>query len=409
MCGITGIIYFKPKDCKKFVKTLKNMTDILNHRGPDDSGFFIANSSSRKFSNSLNRVSGNFDVAFGHRRLSILDLSKKGKQPMSNRNKNLWIIFNGEIYNYLELREELKLKGYKFKTGTDTEVILAAYQEWGTNCFNRFNGMWAIALYDVKNKKVIFSRDRFGVKPFYYFMDKEKIIFGSEIKSILAYPNLNVKPNYKVIYDYLKTGLLDHTNETFFDGIKKLSGSSYAIVDFKSMKISKYWQLKTRGILGEPIKSFRDLFTDSINLRLRSDVPVGTCLSGGIDSSSVVCVFNNLLYKFKDKNSRRGLQKTFSACFNNKDIDERKYIEECLSKTNAEKNYVFPDSKGLWKDLNDLIYVQEEPFGSTSIYSQYNVMRLANKKVKVLLDGQGSDELLAGYIPYIKSYIISLI
>ena len=382
MCGINGFNWKDEELCKV-------MADTLKHRGPDDEGFYF-----------------NSDVSLGHRRLSIIDL-KTGHQPIHNEDKSIWIIYNGEIYNHKGIREELE-KRHKFYTNSDTEVIIHAYEEYGFECVKKFNGMWAFCIYD-KNKNIFFlSRDRFGIKPLYYFFDEEKFIFASEIKAILKY----VKPeeNDEMIYNFLVNNVDLYKDETFFKNIKSVMPSTNLIFDLKINEIEKqrYWDInkinrKTTSVSKEDeeyAKKFHDLFKDSVKLRLMSEVPVGTCLSGGLDSSSIVCIVNKILTDGNEeiKESIGEKQKTFSAVYEYKRIDEREYIEEVIKETNVEKNYVFPSGEELFKEVEKLIYYQEEPFMSTSIYAQWNVMRLVSKKVKVLLDGQGSDELLAGYL-----------
>ncbi len=382
MCGINGFNWKDEELCRV-------MADTLKHRGPDDEGFYFDN-----------------DVSLGHRRLSIIDL-ERGHQPIHNKDKSIWIIYNGEIYNHKEIRKELEKK-HKFYTNSDTEIIIHAYEEYGFDCVKKFNGMWAFCIYD-KNKDIFFlSRDRFGIKPLYYFFDGKKFMFASEIKALLKY----VKPeeNDEIIYDFLVNNKTHHKEETFFKNIKTVMPSINLIFDLKKkgIKKEKYWDITNinRKIKGtskrdeEYAKKFYELFENSVKLRLMSEVPVGTCLSGGLDSSSIVCVVNKILTEGNEKikESIGERQKTFSAVYKEKEVDERKYIEEVIKKTNVEKNYVFPPGKDLFKEAEKLIYYQEEPFGSTSIYAQWNVMRLASGKVKVLLDGQGSDELLAGYL-----------
>ncbi len=382
MCGINGFNWKDEELCKV-------MADTLKHRGPDDEGFYF-----------------NIDVSLGHRRLSIIDL-KTGHQPIHNEDKSIWIIYNGEIYNHKGIREELE-KRHKFYTNSDTEVIIHAYEEYGFECVKKFNGMWAFCIYD-KNKNIFFlSRDRFGIKPLYYFFDEEKFIFASEIKAILKY----VKPeeNDEMIHNFLVNNVDLYKDETFFKNIKSVMPSTNLIFDLKINEIEKqrYWDInkinrKTTSVSKEDeeyAKKFHDLFKDSVKLRLMSEVPVGTCLSGGLDSSSIVCIVNKILTDGNEeiKESIGEKQKTFSAVYEYKRIDEREYIEEVIKETNVEKNYVFPSGEELFKEVEKLIYYQEEPFMSTSIYAQWNVMRLVSKKVKVLLDGQGSDELLAGYL-----------
>jgi asparagine synthase (glutamine-hydrolysing) len=360
-----------------------------------------------------------FNLALGHRRLSIIDLSVAGHEPMSFEGGALWITYNGEVYNYIELRQELKGKGYAFSTATDTEVILAAYAEWGSDCLHRFNGMFAFGLWDSRKRLLFCARDRLGIKPFHYYWNGQLFAFASEIKALLAHPEIPQQPNDAIIYDYLALGSLDHTDETFFAGIKRLPPSHYLRFDLERgrLEIQRWWDVQANTSLNgsssvserDLAHQFRELLTDSVRLRLRSDVPVGTCLSGGLDSSSIVALTNRLL--LEEGAVPRELvgdrQKTFSACFDDPAIDERPYIQQVIEHTGAESNRVFPQGAGgLWDDLEQLVWHQEEPFGSTSIYSQWNVMRLAEQgRVTVLLDGQGGDELLAGYHPYIGSYL----
>ena len=399
MCGITGIINLDKRPVDKKVLTTMNRT--LSHRGPDDEGVFIDK-----------------NIGLGHRRLSIIDLSSAGHQPMFYDNKNLVIVYNGEIYNYLEIRKELKKKGYRFKSETDTEVILASYKEWGTECLKKFNGMWAFAIFDKKRKLFFCARDRLGIKPFYYLLDKNKFIFASEIKAILQHPEVKAKPNDKIIWDYLICGLVDHCEETFFSNIKELRAGHFLILKGTKLKIKKYWDLDPQSSNLEKTdqdytEQFKELFIDSIRLRLRSDVPIGTCLSGGLDSSSIVCVVNDFLNKGGKIDQVGKWQKTFSSVYDKKKYegcDEREFINEVIKKTKVKPHLIFPDDKRLVSEIEKVIYHQDYPFGSTSIYAQWNVFRLASqRKVKVMLDGQGADELLAGYHPFFGIYFAKLI
>lgn len=396
MCGICGIYSLdKPAD----EGVLRRMNDLISHRGPDDEG-------SRVFNNQPPFV------ALANRRLSILDLSSAGHQPMSNERQTVWITYNGEIYNYLELREELLKLGHQFCSGTDTEVIIHSYEEWGIDCLKHFNGMWAFAIWDADKEQLFCARDYFGIKPFYYYWNGKYFIFASEIKPIIAHPDVAKKVNEEILYDYLTTGFVDHTENTFFAGIKQLRSSHYLILNSSNqMQIRRWWDIdqhrtgnlnsKTRE--DDIIAQFRELLEDSVRLRLRSDVPVGTCLSGGLDSSSIVCLINRLLLQHKVVRPELigAHQKAFSACYEDFRIDERQFINPVIKQTSAESHLIFPNGKGLWDDLNHLVRHQEEPFRSTSMYAQYCVMRLvAQKGVKVLLDGQGADELLGGYFNY---------
>ena len=396
MCGIAGIYNLNGQKIESFL--IQKMVRIQKHRGPDDEGFYI-----------------NDTIGLGHCRLSIIDLSEAGHQPMSNEDENLWIIYNGEIYNYLELRPELIKHGHKFKSNTDTEIIIHAYEEWDEKCLEKFNGDWAFAIWDKKKKELFCSRDRFGIKPFYYFFDGKTFAFASEIKSLLEL-DIKREPNDTLIYDFLRFGILDHTDETFFKNIRKLPAASWMRINQSGEIITKkYWDFEVSDKISDDTQNnqkyaeeFLELFNSSIKLRLRSDVPVGSCLSGGLDSSSIVCVINDLLQKEKIPNIGT-IQKTFSSCFDDKQFDERNYIEEVIKKTETEKNYVFPNPETFLKELDNLIWHQEEPFLGTGVYAQWKVIEAAKEKVKVLLDGQGGDENLCGYRKFYIFYLRKLL
>ena len=352
MCGISGIINFNQKSVKE--EELILMMQKMKHRGPDDDGVFLEN-----------------NVGFAFVRLSILDLTSAGHQPMFSQDNRYVIVFNGEVFNYIEIREELKFK-YQFVTGTDTEVVLAAYQEWGESCLDKFNGMFAFVIYDTMTKKIFGARDRYGIKPLYYYQDKNKFIFASEIKSIL--PLLTeVKANDKIIYDYLIFNRTDHTEETFFCDIKKLQHGFYFIIDERNISFKKWYDIfdkvkKTKFI--SP-KEYRELFNDSLKLRLRADVPVGVSLSGGIDSSTIV---SSLVKDFDlvDLN-------TFSVVFGkNESTDESEFIDEFRT---IVKNMYFtsPDSDTFFNDFEKFIDAHNEPVPDIGPYAQYKVMELYQK------------------------------
>ena len=418
MCGIAGILNFNNKPIS--LNTLTKMTEIVKHRGPDDRGIALfdptigdGRTGVIKYKE-LGRVEDsrlNYSVGFGHTRLSIIDLSERGHQPMSNVDGSLWIVHNGEIYNYLELKAELISKGYEFRSNTDTEVILNSYQEWGADCLNKFNGMWAFAIWDRRKRELFCARDRFGVKPFYYYLDGNIFIFASEIKQILECEEYERKPNEKLIYDYLVIGLENHTNETFFKDIYQLRGGEYAIVGLENLTFEKkrFYDLNKVCVInredGDYYEKFKELFVDSVNLRLRSDVPVGSCLSGGLDSSAVVSVGSALLQEKGDS-----IFNTFTACWEDKGIDERQYAEAVVASSGANENYVYPSPEELAQDLLRLIWHQEEPFGSLSIFAQWSVMKAARDRgIPVLLDGQGGDEVFLGYERYYAWFLLELI
>lgn len=391
MCGIAGIVYKKNNFNKEHIKVL---TDTIAHRGPDAEGFYFHN-----------------NLALGHRRLSILDLSPLANQPMSYNGKNgqYVIVYNGEIYNYLELKNTLIQNGYTFKTNTDTEVILAAYDFWGKDCLNHFNGMWAFVIYDINKNYLFASRDRFGVKPFYFIDNSEVFAFASEIKALIKLPFYHKDINEDILFDYLLLGF-EEQDKSIFKGINELFPSHNLIFNMSDYSISfdRYYQLYynnryekfNKQKLDEFAQQTKQLIYNAVKLRLRSDVPVGSCLSGGMDSSAIVCIINNLTKNeiipqigFK--------QKVFTATYPKHSIDESKYAEIVVKNTNTQWFKTYPTGESLLADLQDLVYYQDVPFGSTSIYSQYKVMELVKQNnVKVLLDGQGGDELFSGYVKY---------
>lgn len=383
MCGIAGIVNLDRRPAERLV--LEEMAGALKHRGPDDTGVY------------LDGIAG-----LGHARLSIIDLSKDAHQPMPNEDSSLFIVHNGEIYNYIELRKDLIGLGHVFRSKTDTEVILHAYEEWGERCPEYFNGMWAFAILDRKNKKVFCSRDRFGVKPFYYYLDNNTFIFASEIKALFKNPGIKKEPNDRAIFNYLASGYgyMDISDDTFFGSIKQLKPAHYiklSVPDKKFVQV-KYWDLDPhkKAELKSEVEvydKFRKLFEDSVRLRLRSDVPLGVSLSGGLDSSSITCVMANLV--------QAGPIETFSSCFEDKDYDERPFIQPVLETTKAKSNFIFTRHENLFREIEEIIWYQDEPYSTLSIFPQWYVMKAAKDKgVKVLLTGQGGDETLAGYHKY---------
>ncbi len=404
MCGIAGIINIDPNKIQ--VAALKQMTDSIAHRGPDGEGFWISDDA---------------NTAFGHRRLSIIDLSNEAAQPMHYLNRYT-IIFNGEIYNYVELKNDLLKKGYKFKTQSDTEVLMALYDAEKENCFQFIDGMFSFAIHDNKEKKILCARDRFGEKPFYYMYNKNKsFVFASEIKALRSYVG-NLTVNNNMLYNYLAMGYLynkDNFSETFYQDVLQLPHSHYIIIDTQKIEIQikRYWDINTDEIdnlitVEQAKEKFIKLFYTSVDRRLRSDVNVGSSLSGGIDSSLIVCTIDDLLKKNKASHSFASSafkQKTFSACFPGFKRDEGKYIQMIIDETNVEPHYTYPTEETLLADINNVAHYQDEPFGGTSILVQYEVMKLAKKNdVTVLLDGQGADEILAGYHWYFNVFFRQL-
>lgn len=390
MCGISGVIN------KQFINInpdeIKIINDLIAHRGPDDEGFYFGE-----------------NFALGHRRLSILDLSSDGHQPMMYMDKYI-ITYNGEIYNYVEIKNELLQEGYQFNSKTDTEVILAAYDKWGFECVKRFNGMWSFAIHD-KEKNILFcSRDRFGVKPFYYSDTETKFIFGSEIKQILSGMGNDNFVNMSSVRDFLIEGYSDHTNETFFEGVYNLPAGHNLIYLLKENNFQKikYYSLDADSDLAldeaSAVERFLVDFKRSIDYRLRSDVKVGTCLSGGLDSSSIAGL-SSLIYKKKSLTKFQAIH----AKSTEKKSDESNYAQELASNCNIDLCIIEPKVEEFIKSIDEVIYCQEEPFASPSVFMQYFVFKKAKEiGCKVMLDGQGGDEIMLGYERYYPAYLRSI-
>lgn len=437
MCGISGFISKNGAS----LKIIEKMNHLISHRGPDDEGFVAFQNKSKKpvclSGNNTTKDSfeakiqykptyhindinddQNFNIALGHRRLSILDLSNFGHQPMCSHDGRIWITYNGEIYNYKELRDELITSGYKFFTSTDTEVILNSYLKWGSKCLQKFNGMWAFAIYDVDNQELFMSRDRFGIKPLYYWIAPSgTMYFGSEIKQFIASDEWSAVLNGQRAYDYLVYSLTDHTEETMFTGVFHIPPGYYFKSKIKEInfsnnskiKFTKWYSINKKKCnynFFDASNEFEKKFKDAVKLHLRSDVPVGSALSGGLDSSSIVCEIKNLL---KDE-GRDGYQKTFSSCDTDKRFDERKWIDIVIEHTNVEPHFVYPDFKDVFKLTSKIIWHQDEPYQSQSAFLGYLVFQLAKKNnIKVLLNGQGADEYLGGYGQLKTIYYLQLL
>ena len=368
------------------------MTDAVAHRGPDGKGYYFG---------------PNF--AFGHRRLSILDLSEHGLQPMAYRGR-LQLIFNGEIYNYIEIRGELEKLGHRFESGTDTEVILGAYAEWGPACCARFNGMWAFALFDAERNRIVLARDRFGVKPLYYSDTPGHLAFGSEIKQLLPLQHA-VRANREVVVKALLTSIDGDDEQTYFAGIASFPQGHFGVYDLGSntLGISRYYELRadeSAGHLSRPeaVARFRDLFADSIRLRLRSDVRVGTCLSGGLDSSAISGVASRLYHASGHARFIGIHAKSIDA-----ETDESRFARLAAEHLEIELHVVEPSVADFLETIDDLAYTQEEPFGSASMFMGWHVFRRASELgCKVMLNGQGGDEVLLGYERYFAAFLRSV-
>ncbi|HEY3929186.1 MAG TPA: asparagine synthase (glutamine-hydrolyzing) [Candidatus Koribacter sp.] len=391
MCGISGLIQKKP-GVHPSQEQLRRMTDLAAHRGPDGFGYW---SDER--------------VAFGHRRLAIIDLSEAASQPMHALDKSTVIVFNGEIFNYLELRDELKAKGHAFRTQSDTEVILAAYAEWGEECPSHFNGMWAFALYDRQKKKLFCSLDRFGIKPFHYVINSEVFAFGSEIKQLLELVGTNRCADRDGLETFLLTGLTNYSDQTLFADVKRLPAAHNLIFDVATgtFTIIRYYDLQAANVEGMSAEAleeqFRALFTDAVRLRLRSDVPVATCLSGGLDSSIVATVASRLYRECAGASFA-----AVTAVSIDSENDESRYAKEIVDSAELAWHRVQSTAPHFLDSLNEVVYQQEEPFPSLSILMQYEVMKTARANgIPVLLDGQGADEAFLGYNWHVAASVLS--
>jgi len=376
MCGIAGFLNFN-KENKVNSSVLKKMTDVISYRGPDGEGAYINN-----------------NLALGHRRLAIIDLST-GDQPLFSEDKSIVLIFNGEIYNYIELREDLKKLGHRFFTTSDAEVIIKSYQQWGLDCQLKFNGMWAFALWDDKKQLLLLSRDRIGEKPLYFVSTDEAIIFGSEIKSIFAFGIQRI-PNFELLEIYLSLGYIP-APYTFYKDIFKLKAGHCLIIRGKEIKEHQYWDLPEideNNMLADKKdvdSNFENLFKDSIRIRMRSDVPFGAFLSGGLDSSSIVALMSEI--------SSFPVE-TFTIGSNDRSFDER-YLAKLVAqkfKTNHHEQTIEPES--FEEALNNVVFHYDEPFGDSSAIPTGLVSKFASSSVKMVLTGDGGDEVLSGYTNY---------
>ena len=429
MCGIFGFTGAPDR------ALLARMAAVLVHRGPDDAGHLERDT-----------------VSLGHRRLAIID-REGGHQPLGNEDGTVWLVYNGEVYNFRELRAELEAAGHVFRTRSDSEVVVHAYEEWGPDCAARFNGMWAFAVADLRpgRERLVLCRDHFGIKPLYYARSPHsgRLLFASEVKALLQDPELPAEPDDQMVFEYLWHGFHDHRVQTFFRGVFAVPAASWVAVPLGGaagaaggadvsaagpaagdaglsaagpaageaapgllaapLPATSYWTPRLRRD-GDPDPAlFRRRFRDSVERRLVSEVPVGSCLSGGLDSSTIVTFMSELLREeAPDAASLRGQLKTFSAVFDGDPIDERAYIEEAVRATGADTTYTRPASSEFIDELRTFVWHQEEPIVSTGPYAQWCVMRSAREQVTVLLDGQGGDELLAGYVPYQLVYLRQL-
>ena len=385
MCGLVVMLGLDGRVADAAV--LKRMARSIAHRGPDDSGMYVDG-----------------QVGFGFCRLSILDLSPAGHQPMSSDDGQLVIVFNGEIYNYIELRDELRAAGYCFRSTSDTEVLLAAYRHWGPDCLNRLNGMWAFVIHDRRQGTLFGARDRFGVKPLFVYRCKDSLLLASEIKAILVSGFYQRATNWQVAADFLVSGKLDETPATFYAGIEQVpAGSAFEIALDGSYRQWSYWSLER--LEPEPIRdadaAVAELLEDAVRLRLRSDVPVGVCLSGGLDSTAIICEMARL----RQSNGRGQAAPLLAFCYHEPAFDERTFIDDTLAQTRAVLRRTTLEPEAMWESLLEVLRYQDEPIHSGAPIAGFHLMKLAaSNGVKVVLNGQGSDEVFAGYSQYFQDH-----
>lgn len=424
MCGLSAIFSRTGYDGK----SIKDLNDAIKHRGPDGEGFLFSSNlrSINAFGDDtpkeavgaleLQEASGLYDASFNamlaHRRLSIVDTSWRGHQPMISSCASYALIYNGEIYNADELAADLESLGHSFQSHSDTEVVLAAYIQWGKNSLEKLNGMFSFIVYNFQTNQVFVARDRFGIKPlYYYYLNDNSISFASEIKQFSKLRCWSAELNRARAIDYLNWGQTDHTNETLFEGVYQVPPASYCEFNLYSipstLKFIPWYsvnpKLNSRSY-SDAVKNFKNLFFSSVDYRLKADVPIGTCLSGGLDSSSIACVISNLI-----DNSQKQL--TFSSCSSDKKYDESEYVEAVIKKCqNLQSHIIEVEHEDFLEELPSLIYHHDEPFLSPSVYAEWRIFKEVSKTdVKVTLDGHGADELLIGYYTFFGPYLSELL
>ncbi len=445
VCGIFGV-WSKKEPLQ--LSIIEDSVNRLKHRGPDDEGYLLFNGITGScwtaggrntpkaiFSSAFSyspktllsdlSVNDSYHLVLGHRRLSVLDLSPAGHQPMCSPDGKIWIVYNGEIYNYIELRDELKDKGFQFMTNSDTEVLLAAYQCWGEEALKKFNGMWGFCIFDREKKTLFCSRDRLGVKPFYYWFDGEHFAFASEIKALRTLPFVKSSPNNKVIFDHLLLGWLDLGEDSFFEGIHQLPpGYSLTLKLDGDLFLKPYWKLTPNLEIGEfdetlfrSYKSqYRKLLSDAVKIRMRSDVPVGSCLSGGLDSSAIVMLAENLFRKNGALQNTSPLN-TFTLTYPDEKssegfLDDLEYAKEIIQAVGANPYFIdpSPEKGSLLFNLKTVLNYIDEPYVCMiplAVYQLFKTIRQNN--VIVALNGHGADELLGGYLYMLPSYLAGMV
>jgi len=391
MCGIVAVL--KRPDVDLPLETVRRSAEDVAHRGPDGSGILALGGGAPHRDPSSSR----WTVGLGHRRLSIIDLSDAGLQPMSYADR-YWLIYNGETYNYIELRQELSRLGHVFRSESDSEVILAAYAEWGTGCFARLRGMWGLVIVDTVRNEVTLSRDRLGIKPLYLWSSGGVVAIASEIKQLLRMPGFRPRANPEVMAEYLSRGY-ENPNLSFFDGVTPLPAGTFVQISVDQLSLGKpvgFWSPeKVTAVVRDPLEAaalFASKFDEAVRIHRRSDVPVGCALSGGLDSSAIAGVFSS------QRSGDERPMHTFTSTFAGDPMDERKFAEEVVRQVGATAHFVTPSPERFLEDLDRFVWHQDEPVGSLSIYAGYCLARLTREAgVPVTLNGQGGDEVFSGY------------
>lgn len=409
MCGI-GVLIPKSESWRSEPGLCRRIARILEHRGPDDLGFLTLSSMGAIWSGRDHQGPlGPVDAALIHRRLSIIDKSDSGRQPMSTADQRFHIVFNGEIYNYVELRSELKDLGHTFASSSDTEVLLAAFKQWGSECLSRLLGMFAFTILDRLERKLFVARDRFGIKPLYYVEGAFGTAFASEIQALLELPSVSRKANPSVVYEYLLRGSTDHAESTFFEAIRQFPPAAFAEVCLDQsghVNPISYWHLPVDKQIDlsfeEAGRRFRDLFVDSVKMHLRSDVPIGANLSGGLDSSAVVIAIHEIL-------GRQAPIELFTYSADDRSINEDSWVDIVATQVQYPIHKVTFSSDDIAREVDPIIVGQDYPFASLSMFAENRIYRrVAQQGIKVTLGGQGADEYLAGYQGYVSARLASL-
>jgi asparagine synthase (glutamine-hydrolysing) len=390
MCGIAVAVGVNGRAIERVV--LERMTKSLLHRGPDDGGIYLEGS-----------------VGLGFRRLSILDLSDAAHQPMVSDDGQCVLVFNGEIFNYLELRDELLQLGHTFRSSGDSEVLLTAYRQWGRDCLSKLNGMWAFMILDRTRRCLFGSRDRFGIKPLYFCRNSDTVLFASEIKAVRASGYYQGGVNWKTAAKFLLEGRLDSQVETFYDGIEQISpGGGFELFLDGTWRHWIYWSLDHLSPMAanDSATTFAELFEDSVRLRMRSDVPVGVCLSGGLDSTSIICA----AARHREHAIGGSTGSLLAFCYMAKEYNESAYISDTLAQTNAQLKQLQTSPIELWNDLRSVLWHHDEPVHTMTAIVGYQLMRLAaSQGIRVVLNGQGADETIGGYSSYFPDYWVTLL